>query len=80
MAKTDKKDDIQALINKRLAQSFADRPKPSEAPAPAPAAAPAPVCSSVGCLDARRGGSSSKRRVEESALPRRRASTLGGAS
>eukprot|EP00629_Pelagomonadales_sp_RCC1024_P012448 CAMPEP_0119271102 /NCGR_PEP_ID=MMETSP1329-20130426/7830_1 /TAXON_ID=114041 /ORGANISM="Genus nov. species nov., Strain RCC1024" /LENGTH=202 /DNA_ID=CAMNT_0007271143 /DNA_START=59 /DNA_END=665 /DNA_ORIENTATION=- len=43
MAKTDKKDDIQALINKRLAQSFADRPKPSEAPAPAPAAAPAPA-------------------------------------
>merc|ERR1719463_215674 len=32
------KDDIQALINKRLAQSFADRPKAPEKPKEAPPA------------------------------------------
>ena len=32
MKKASTKDDIQALINKRLAQSFADRPKAPENP------------------------------------------------
>ena len=32
MKKASTKDDIQALINKRLAQSFADRPKAPEKP------------------------------------------------
>lgn len=40
MKKTTDKVDIQALINKRIAQSFADRPKPTE-PEPAPPAPPA---------------------------------------
>ena len=44
MKKASTKDDIQALINKRLAQSFADRPKapekPKEAPKPAKEAPP----------------------------------------
>ena len=36
MKKASTKDDIQALINKRLAQSFADRPKAPEKPKEAP--------------------------------------------
>ena len=36
MKKASTKDDIQALINKRLAQSFADRPKQPEKPKEAP--------------------------------------------
>ena len=38
MKKASTKDDIQALINKRLAQSFADRPKAPEKPKEAPPA------------------------------------------